>query len=697
MEKKNTCPSIDTLKGIGPKTREAFFRAGIYTAADLLSYFPRAYETLEPVHSVSSLKEGTTAAVLAAADQMLSVRYVRNLAVITGTCSDSTGTLSLVWYRMPYLKRTVVPGKTFVFRGTVQKKGKRLLLEQPAIYSPSEYEELTRHLQPVYPLVRGLTRNMVQKAVRQALTIRNCLDSADEDTALSNFLNKDFPDIPSHEKALEQIHFPPDEDTLSLSRRRLAFEEFFYFLLQLYELKEHRGKIRSSFVLRPAGCIQTVLDHLSYSLTGDQQKVWQQLENDLCSDHVMSRLIQGDVGSGKTILAVLSLLMCAENGVQAALMAPTEVLAIQHAREIERILKENGLPWKSVLLSGSMTASQKREAHRQIREGEASITIGTHALIQESVEFRNLALVITDEQHRFGVRQREMFAQKGRQPHMLVMSATPIPRTLAVILYGDLDISVIREMPAGRLPIKNCVVGTDYRPSAYRFIQNQISQGRQAYVICPMAQESEYTEAENVVDYSDKLRAVFPDSVCIETLYGKMSPEQKNEIMGRFLSGQIQILVSTTVVEVGVNVPNATVMMIEDAQRFGLAQLHQLRGRVGRGNAQSYCIFIQTKEGDQTKERLEILGHSNDGFEIASKDLKLRGPGDLFGFRQSGLMNFELADIYADADLLQRANEAVKELMEEDRYLDKPEHASVRQKLEQIRMQNQTVSELPIL
>ncbi|MDD7077635.1 MAG: ATP-dependent DNA helicase RecG, partial [Lachnospiraceae bacterium] len=429
---------------------------------------------------------------------------------------------------------------------------------------------------------------------------------------------------------------------------------------------------------------QSLLEHLPYTLTGAQMRVWKTIEEEMCQNAVMARLIQGDVGSGKTIVSVLALIMAADNGYQGALMVPTEVLARQHYESICSLIQENGFPFEAVLLTGSMTARQRREAYEKLSTGEALIAVGTHALIQEKVTYKNLALVITDEQHRFGVRQRELLSQKGDLPHTIVMSATPIPRTLAVILYGDLDISVINEMPANRLPIKNCVVDKGYRKKAYQFIQRQVEQGHQAYVICPMVEESEAVEAENVVEYTEILRRELPENITVEYLHGKMKPSEKNEIMERFLQNEIQVLVSTTVVEVGVNVPNATVMMIENAERFGLAQLHQLRGRVGRGGDQSYCIFLHSMEGKQIKERLDILCKSNDGFEIAKRDMQMRGPGDLFGVRQSGMLDFTLADIYTDAEILQHANDAVNHLLMEDPGLEKESHRLLKERLDHL-------------
>ena len=431
--------------------------------------------------------------------------------------------------------------------------------------------------------------------------------------------------------------------------------------------------MQSLFSVKKQDECRRLLNELPYKLTDAQMRTLEEVLKDLRSGSVMNRLIQGDVGSGKTIIAVLALLAVCENGYQGALMVPTEVLARQHFESVTELFEKHGVDKNVVLITGSMTAKEKRIAYGKIASHEADMIIGTHALIQEKVVYDNLALVITDEQHRFGVAQREMFGNKGQMPHVLVMSATPIPRTLAIILYGDLDISVIDELPANRLPIKNCVVDKSYRPRAYRFIENEVKNGRQAYVICPMVEGSEGLEAENVTDYTQLLKKELL-GITVEMLHGQMKAAQKNEIMERFASGEIQVLVSTTVVEVGVNVPNATVMMVENAERFGLAQLHQLRGRVGRGEHQSYCIFIRGNKDQETAKRLEILNHSNDGFYIASEDLKLRGSGDLLGTRQSGDMEFQMADIFRDADILQKASEAASELLADDPYFEKPEH-----------------------
>jgi ATP-dependent DNA helicase RecG len=666
--------SIDSLKGIGEKTKQLYSRAGIETLADLLGYYPRSYEQFGRPAAICDLREGELVSVTAQLTETIATRRVRGLSISTAQISDGQEVASVTWFNMPYLKNSIRQGVPYVFRGRVKIKGQRLLIEQPAVFTPEQYAGMAGEMRPVYCLVKGMTNQMIQKAVRQILSQKSLLKEYMPEEIRQTY------HLAEYNFAIEEIHFPKDQHALELARRRLVFDEFFFFILQLRSLRSVRQISENQFRIHPSPKTQQLLEHLPYALTGAQMRVWKAIETELQGSQVMARLIQGDVGSGKTIVSILALLMVADSGYQGALMVPTEVLARQHYASLTELMETNGFPFQVVLLTGSMTARQKREAYEKMASGEASIIVGTHALIQEKAIYRNLALVITDEQHRFGVRQRELLSRKGEMPHTIVMSATPIPRTLAVILYGDLDISVINEMPASRLPIKNCVVNTGYRPKAYAFIREQVEQGHQAYVICPMVEESESMDAENVVEYTEILRAALPPQIQVDYLHGKMKPSEKNEIMDRFLRNEIQVLVSTTVVEVGVNVPNATVMMIENAERFGLAQLHQLRGRVGRGSAQSYCIFMHSMDGRQIKERLDILCKSNDGFEIANRDMQLRGPGDLFGVRQSGMLDFALADIYTDAKALQEANEAVDQLLQEDPQLENPAHGELKKR-----------------
>lgn len=649
--------NINELKGIGEKTEKVFNKAGIHTTDDLLKYYPRNYDIYEMPLWIRDLKCNQICAVKAIVYKQIEIRRVRNLQIVTAYLQDDTkNIIRATWFNATYLKNTLKPGASFVFRGMVKENRGAFVLEQPKIYKINEYKEFLDKMQPIYPLVSGLTEKMVTKAVVQAIKVELPVKEYMPDAILKE---RGLIDI---NKAYMQIHFPKNKMELKQAKNRIIFNEFFDFIYSLRKFKDSDKDNENRFVINNSEVISTIINDLPYKLTNAQLRAWNEIEKDMSGPKAMNRLIQGDVGSGKTIVATLALISAALSGYQGAIMVPTEVLARQHLESINELIAKNELNINTVLLTGSMKAKEKREAYAKIESGEVSIIIGTHALIQDSVNYKKLALVITDEQHRFGVRQRESIANKGSMPHIIVMSATPIPRTLAIIMYGDLDISIIDELPANRLPIKNCVVGTNYRPNAYKFIEQQVAQGRQAYIICPTVEFTEAIEGENVIDYCDTLKNIFPPYINIEYLHGKMKPAMKNEIMDRFAKNEIQILVSTTVVEVGVNVPNATVMMIENAERFGLAGLHQLRGRVGRGKYQSYCIFINASETKKASERLEILNHSNNGFEIANEDLKLRGPGDFFGVRQSGDMEFKLGDIYSDASILKTAADMVNRI-----------------------------------
>ena len=682
----NEKSSIGKLKGIGEKTEALFLRIGVNTIEDLIRYYPRGYDIFEDPVPISQLEEGNTAAVTGAVFGRIQVSGNQRLQITTLYLKDLTGTLKVIWFRMPFLRNTLGKGGPITLRGRVVRKREGLVMEHPEIYYPSvKYEEKRHSMQPVYSLTAGLTNNAVIKAVKQAL---DCV--SEKMNVLPRKVEEKY-GFPPYVQAVQTMHFPENKESFIRARERFAFEEFLIFILSLRRMKHSETRVENPFSLPDHPLLARFLDQLPYQLTSAQKRVWEEIRADMQGPTVMSRLVQGDVGSGKTVIAFLALLLAGLNGCQGALMAPTEVLARQHFETISGMLERYSIPLKAELLTGSMTAQQKRKAYEKIESGSVSIIIGTHALIQEKVHYKNLALVVTDEQHRFGVRQREALAGKGRSPHILVMSATPIPRTLAIILYGDLDISVIDEMPKNRLPIKNCVVDTSYRETAYRFMKKQVQEGRQCYVICPMVEESEKLEAENVMDYSSMLSEEMGDQIRVGCLHGRMKQQEKDEIMDSFGRNEIQILVSTTVVEVGIDVPNATVMLIENAERFGLAQLHQLRGRVGRGQYQSYCIFMSPSKSKETKERLEILNHSNDGFFIAGEDLRLRGPGDLFGIRQSGILDFQTADVFQDAKLLQAAGTTAEEILAEDPELYCPEHAGLRKciedKLQQIMLE----------
>ncbi len=663
------------LKGVGEKTEKLFQKIGISDTDDLLRYYPRDYDSYEAPVPIGEVCEGTVAAIQASVVTGVYVNQVRNLQIITTTAADASGRLPLTWFHAPYLRSTLKKGASFVFRGRVVKKQGKLQMEHPEIFTLSAYEEILHSLQPIYSLTAGLSNKMIVKLLKEVLK---------EQELQPEYLPEEMKErlqLADYNFSLRTIHFPESKEQLLVARKRLVFDEFLLFILAVQLLKEKTETAQNTFPMKKTWTTEQIMENLPYRLTNAQQNAWHEIERDLSGQALMSRLVQGDVGSGKTILAFLAMIMAAENGCQSALMVPTEVLARQHFEAFGKLCEEQGLSCRAVLLTGSCTIKEKRMLYEEIASGSVDIIIGTHALIQEKVSYHRLGLVITDEQHRFGVKQREALSRRGNPPNVLVMSATPIPRTLAIILYGDLDISVIDELPAKRLPVKNCVVGTSYRPKAYSFIEKQVREGRQAYIICPMVEESEGLDAENVLDYSKKLREIFPPDIQISFLHGKMKAKEKNQVMEQFASGENQILVSTTVVEVGVNVPNATVMMVENAERFGLAQLHQLRGRVGRGEHQSYCIFVQGNDVEETSRRLEILNKSNDGFYIAGEDLKLRGPGDLFGIRQSGLMEFKIGDIYRDADILKMASEAAGEILALDPDLSLPQNTLLKEKL----------------
>ena len=664
------------LKGVGEKTEKLFQKIGITTAEELLRYYPRTYDIYEEPVEIASAEEDKTVSIRATIATSIYINQIRNLQVLTTTVADASGRLPVAWFNAPYLRGTLKKGSVFILRGKIIRKKGRPQMEHPEIFTPAAYEEIIHSMQPVYGLTKGLSNKMITKLVHQILDTRPLHGEYLPEEIRERYQLADA------NYAIRTIHFPKNMQELLTARKRLVFDEFLLFVLAIQLLKEKTEEAPNTFLMKPVWTTEEIIEGLPYDLTGAQKNVWHEIERDLSGHKLMSRLVQGDVGSGKTVIAFLAMVLSAENGFQSALMVPTEVLANQHYEGFLKLMEEQNITsCHPVLLTGSTTARQKREIYQKIADGEVNVIIGTHALIQEKVEYKNLGLVITDEQHRFGVRQREALTTRGNPPHVLVMSATPIPRTLAIILYGDLDISIIDELPAKRLPIKNCVVGTSYRPKAYSFIEKQVQMGRQAYVICPMVEESEGLEAENVTDYARKLQEVLPGEIKVEILHGKMKPKEKNRIMEAFASGEIQVLVSTTVVEVGVNVPNATVMMVENAERFGLAQLHQLRGRVGRGEHQSYCIFIQGNNEENTSKRLKILNESNDGFYIAGEDLKLRGPGDLFGIRQSGLMEFKIGDIYNDAGILKNASEAAGEILALDFDLILPQHKALKEHL----------------
>lgn len=672
---------ITELKGIGEKYAQLLGRLSVYTVEDLVGLYPRDYELYQEPAFISTLSpdyENNNVVIDGVVSKKIDVYHTGKLAVISTFINDENGDrIKCTWFNMPFLKSSLKLGMRYIFRGRFVIKNGIKILEQPQMYTRSQYSEIEGTMQPIYPLTKGLSNKTVANAVHQAL---EKFDAGLEKEYIPGYVRQKN-ELAEHNYAVVNIHFPKSMEDYIQARKRLAFEEFFLFVLAVRSLRNSNERIPNGYIIQNDSRTNDFIEKLPFSLTNGQKSAWTEVKKNMSGKGLMSRLIQGDVGSGKTIIAVLALMNTAYAGYQAAMMVPTEVLAKQQYDSITKMFNNMGVELNVSLLVGSMTAAAKRKVYEDIENGRTDIVIGTHAVIQEKVIFKNLALVITDEQHRFGVNQRRDLSDKGNNPHILVMSATPIPRTLAIIVYGDLDISVIDELPAERLPIKNCVVDESYRPNAYKFIENQVHAGRQAYVICPMVEDSENIEAENVIDYAKKLSGELSDDIKVEYLHGKMKASQKNEIMEKFSKNEINVLVSTTVIEVGVNVPNATVMMVENAERFGLAQLHQLRGRVGRGGFQSYCIFVSGNKSKKTKDRLEILNKTNDGFKIAEEDLKLRGPGDFFGVRQSGDFDFGIADIYTDAKVLKSASEAAGEVLDKDPELELEENRYLAEKV----------------
>lgn len=672
---------ITELKGIGEKYAQLLGRLSVYTVEDLVGLYPRDYELYQEPAFISTLSpdyENNNVVIDGVVSKKIDVYHTGKLAVISTFINDENGDrIKCTWFNMPFLKSSLKLGMRYIFRGRFVIKNGIKILEQPQMYTRSQYSEIEGTMQPIYPLTKGLSNKTVANAVHQAL---EKFDAGLEKEYIPGYVRQKN-ELAEHNYAVVNIHFPKSMEDYIQARKRLAFEEFFLFVLAVRSLRNSNERIPNGYIIQNDSRTDDFIEKLPFSLTNGQKSAWTEVKKNMSGKGLMSRLIQGDVGSGKTIIAVLALMNTAYAGYQATMMVPTEVLAKQQYDSITKMFNNMGVELNVSLLVGSMTAAAKRKVYEDIENGRTDIVIGTHAVIQEKVIFKNLALVITDEQHRFGVNQRRDLSDKGNNPHILVMSATPIPRTLAIIVYGDLDISVIDELPAERLPIKNCVVDESYRPNAYKFIENQVHAGRQAYVICPMVEDSENIEAENVIDYAKKLSGELSDDIKVEYLHGKMKASQKNEIMEKFSKNEINVLVSTTVIEVGVNVPNATVMMVENAERFGLAQLHQLRGRVGRGGFQSYCIFVSGNKSKKTKDRLEILNKTNDGFKIAEEDLKLRGPGDFFGVRQSGDFDFGIADIYTDAKVLKSASEAAGEVLDKDPELELEENRYLAEKV----------------
>lgn len=667
---------LTMLTGIGEKTAGLFHQCGIDTVEDLLLYLPARYDRYEEPVPIAELTAGEVSAVSGTVSGAVRTGRNRKLAVTSLTLADLSGKVNVCWFRLPYLRKTLHSGQALILRGNCVQNAHGLTLNQPEIFlSREKYNQKLHTMQPVYRRTPGLSNQAIIKALRQALSYADALiDPIDQDILEHHHL------IPLS-KAIRSVHFPEDDAAFTKARERLCFDEFLSFILKLRFLKRKKNSSLQAPSLKAGNRVHQLLQSLPYCLTDGQNEALEDIFNDIYKTQPMSRLIQGDVGCGKTILSVIALLTAVDSGCQGALMAPTQVLAMQHYQTLSEMFKQYHIDCEIELLTGTTPTAERRIIHEKMQSGDPRIFIGTQTLIQKDSDFSNLALVVTDEQHRFGVRQRTSLAEKGggkTAPHILVMSATPIPRTLGIILYGDLSISAIHDMPSGRLPVKNAVMSSTERARALQFINKQIKEGRQAYCICPLVDESDAASAENVIQYTDHLQTFFGSDVSVRMLHGRMKGAEKEKILQEFSQGRIDLLVSTTVIEVGINVPNASVMLIENADRFGLAQLHQLRGRIGRGEHQSYCIFLTSRQDPKVMERLQVIGHCNDGFEVAQEDLRLRGPGDLFGLRQSGFLSFEIGDIFQDHDILMKAAAAADQILNEDPDLTDPHHISLK-------------------
>ena len=647
------------IKGIGEARAKSLNKLGVTDLKSLLSYFPRAYEDRRECKKIADLIPGEMSCVCATVAAEPKASHVRKgLDLVKLRVVDETAALDLTYFNRAYLKNTFHTGDTFVFYGKAEGTLLRKQMTNP-LFEREGARQVTGRIVPIYPLTAGVSQSLLSKAVRQGLDAcaDDLTDFLPEETRLAHQL--------CHVRfAYENIHFPTDDESLAIARRRLVFEELFLLTLGLHLLRTRRADVQGP------KCAQTDMQPfyaaLPFSLTGAQSRAVDDIARDMTGVRPMNRLVQGDVGSGKTMIAAAAIYFAAKNGLQSALMAPTELLAEQHYHSLAPLLENLGV--RCALLTASTTAKTRRSILQQLESGEIDLAIGTHALISPDVQYQNLGLVVTDEQHRFGVSQRAALNAKGENPHLLVMSATPIPRTLALMIYGDLDVSVVDELPPGRQPIDTFAVPSSYHERIYAFLRKLVAEGRQAYIVCPMVAENDELpdERKAVTAYAKKLQSeVFPD-LRVAPIHGKMKPKEKESVMRAFSAGDIDILVSTTVIEVGVDVPNAAVMLIENAECFGLSQLHQLRGRVGRGKHKSYCILVSDNQGDDNKQRLKVMTQTSNGFTLAEEDLKLRGPGDFFGSRQHGLPALKVADLTCDIELMHEARTAAQQLIAQD-------------------------------
>ena len=666
---------ITAVKGIGSVREKLLNKLGIFNVEDLISYYPRDYEDRSHIKKIAKLEDGEKCAFIGVIDSKVRERHIRRgLSIYEVSIRDDTGRIRAIWYNQHFIKRVFRPGAKYIFYGTISKKFNNLEI-QNAIYEEEYKKDKLMGIVPVYPSTEGLSQNIIRSSIKSALELT--------DTKFEEVLPKWIKDkynLSDIDYSISNIHFPKSNDDFIKARYRLVFEELFLLQIALFSIKNTLSKNKEGIEFgEHKEKTEKFIKNIGFDLTNSQRKVLYEIEKDMESAKVMNRLVQGDVGSGKTIVAVIALYKAVISGYQGALMVPTEILARQHFDSIQQLFLKEGI--KVDLLIGRQTAKEKKEILKNIEEGKTDVVIGTHAIIQDNVKFSQLGLVITDEQHRFGVRQRAMLSKKGKNPDVIVMTATPIPRTLALILYGDLDISIIDELPPGRKPVETYVVDNSMRGRINNFIRKKVLEGRQVYIVCPLIEESDSIDAKSAEKLAEKIKKDDFNDLNVGVIHGKMSGKDKDSVMEGFLNKEIDILVSTTVIEVGVNIANAAVMVIENSERFGLSQLHQLRGRVGRSVHKSYCILYNEGKGKVTKERMSVMEESRDGFVISQKDLEIRGPGEFFGTRQHGIPQLKIANLYNDIDILKEAQHAALELMDKDRNFSMEEHFSLKKKI----------------
>ena len=669
--------NVRYIKGIGEKKAQALSKLGVGTLYDLVSFFPRRYEDRTVYKPIALTLPGETVCIRAmAADAPRLTRVRRGLDLVKFRAVDDSGSVDITYFNQSYVKDQIKAGESYVFYGRIELSGSRRTMTNPVHEREGAADGVTGRIVPIYRLTAGLSQRVIMQAVRQGLDeCGGVLPDVLPEETLSKY------GLCQTSYAYENIHFPADFGALELARRRLIFEELFVLACAMGRLRE-RNSACGGIRLGQAD-FEKFYASLPFSPTGAQRRAVEQAAEDMRSGRAMSRLVQGDVGSGKTLVAAALVWYVCQNGWTAAFMAPTEILAEQHLHTFTGLLSPFGIRVEK--LTGAMTVKEKKAVKARLAAGDIDLIIGTHALLSGDVQFHNLALAVTDEQHRFGVEQRSALISKGTRPHVLVMSATPIPRTLALIIYGDLDVSVIDELPPGRQSVDTFTVDESYRRRLYAFIEKQVFEGRQVFVVCPMIDENEElgTGIKSALEHTEELKKHLP-KLHIACVHGKMKPREKDAAMAAFAAGDTDVLVSTTVIEVGVDVPNASLMIVENAERFGLSQLHQLRGRVGRGKYKSYCVLVSGSDGEDAKARLKVMTQTGDGFRISEEDLKLRGPGDFFGSRQHGLPEMHIADLCADMSVLQTAQDAAKELMRSDPELSAPEHKKLRERVERL-------------